>query len=169
MQHDATSKTQFAQAQPPRTGDFKLRPPAAGATPVTSSPPAATTPPPPASPRPADPATTQTKPYNAPNEAMTPTSLLIGSAILVVLAIVFLLISRAARGHLIGHKASPATAGSASWALFAFLLSVAATSVFGFLGNLWSVLAFIIPMGLLIAVTLILCVVLFNSGRRVAR
>jgi hypothetical protein len=161
MQHDAASQAQVTQAQSPRPGDFKLRPPdPQPAQPPAPSPPAA----------PPTQSTTQAKPFGAaPTEAMTHTGLLIGSAILLVLAIVFLLISRSVRGHLIGRKASPATAGSASWALFAFLLAVAATSVFGFLGDLWSVLAFIVPMGLLIAVTLILCLVLFNSGRRVSR
>jgi hypothetical protein len=170
MQHDTTGQTQVGQAQPQRTSDFRLRPPDQQPVPAPAAPtqPPATTQSP-SPPRTADQATTQSKPFNpVPPEGVTQTGMLIGGAILLVLAIVFLLISRSVRGHLIGRKASPSTAGSASWALFAFLLAVAATSVFGVLGDLWSVLAFIVPMGVLIAVTLVLCVVLFNSSRRLS-
>jgi hypothetical protein len=168
MQHETAGQTQVAQAQPQRSGDFKLRPPdPQPAPPAPSAPPATTQQPIP--PRPVE-GTTQSKPFGtAPPVAVTPTGLLVGAAILLVLAVVFLLISRSLRGHLIGRKASPATAGSASWALFAFLFSIAATSVFGFIGNLWLVLPFIIPMGVLITATLVLFLVLFNSSRRFSR
>ena len=72
--------------------------------------------------------------------------------------------------------ASPSAAGNAGWALFALLLSLSVLVVFGLLGDLWSVLGFILPLGVLILVTLLLFVLLYRTastgrhrGRRPAR
>ena len=94
---------------------------------------------------------------------------IIGFAVLLVLAIVFFFIRGAIRSHLISHKASSSSAGSASWALFVFLLSTSATVLFGTIGKLWSVLPFILPLGALCFVTLVLFLALYipaSKGRQ---
>ena len=92
--------------------------------------------------------------------------MVIAGAILAILAIVFFFVRGGVRRHLIAERASLSSASSAGWAVFAFLLSVSATVVFGQFGNLWTMLAFIVPMGLLIVVTLILSVILYGAAAR---
>ena len=178
MQHDTIGQWQLAQAQPPRTSDFQLRSPNTPGTPAhppgphasPTAPAAASAPAPALAPQSADLAATQIKPVQSgPYATLTPTAMVVGGAIMLGLVIVFVFISRSVRSYLIGRRASPSSAGSAGWALFAFLLSIATTAVFGFVGSLWAVLAFIIPMGALTTVTLILFVILFNSATRISR
>lgn len=94
---------------------------------------------------------------------------IIGLIIMAVLAIVFFFIRGAIRSHLVSRRASSSSASSAAWALFCFLFFGSATVVFGALGQLWGVLPFIIPLGVLVSVSLILFIVLYSSavkGRR---
>jgi len=95
------------------------------------------------------------------------TDIVIGVAIIVVAALIAFFIRGAVRSHLItARKAGISSAGNAGWALFAFLMSIVITAAFGFIGQLWTVLPFVIPMGVLDVVTLILFVILFRSANR---
>ena len=94
------------------------------------------------------------------------TDAVVGSAILLVLAVAFLFLRGAVRGHLIAARASPSAAGNAGWALFAFLGALSVLVVFGLLGNLWQVAAFTVPLVLLVLVTLVLFVLLYRSAAR---
>jgi len=89
----------------------------------------------------------------------------IGAALMLGLLVLIFVMRGAVRSHLIANRASLASANGASWALFTFLFVAAFTVVFGLLGQFWTVLSFIIPMGVLCLLTLILFVVLFNSAR----
>ena len=88
---------------------------------------------------------------------------------MVGLAIVFLFLRGAVRNQLISNKAPLSAAGGAGWALFAFLVSVSFTVVFGFLGQFWTILPIIAPLVALCLVTLILFAILYNSATRVVR
>ena len=86
-----------------------------------------------------------------------------------MLAVIFFFVRGGVRRHLIAGRASLSAASSAGWAVFAFLVAVSGAVVFGFFGNLWNLLSFTVPMGLLILVTLVLSIMLYNSaasGRR---
>lgn len=94
---------------------------------------------------------------------------IVGFAAVFFLAGIFYFIRGAIRSHLISRRASPSAASSAAWALFAFLLFTSITVVFGALGNLWRVLPFILPLGMLSGVTLLLFAALYIAaakGRR---
>lgn len=95
---------------------------------------------------------------------MSGTETVIGVAIVALLAVAIFFVRGAVRNHLIAHRASPSAAGSAGWALFALLLSLSVLIVFGLIGALWSLLAFTVPLALLIVVTLVLFVVLYRSA-----
>jgi hypothetical protein len=104
-----------------------------------------------------------------PGGGLSSNDTVIGIAIVLGLAILFFFVRGGLRQHLIARRASPSAAGGAGWSLFAFLLVVSVAIVFGLLGDLWRVLAFLIPMGVLILVTLVMFVVLYKSaakGRR---
>ncbi len=135
--------------------------------PQQSSPSAA---PPPA---PAAPAVTTTAPVAVREPelvgSLTQNGAIIGVALMVVAAIVIFLLRGVVRSHLIANRSSLSGANGASWALFTFLFSIAFTVVFGLLGQFWTVLSFIIPLGVLCLVTLILFVVLYNSATRFSR
>ena len=85
------------------------------------------------------------------------------------LTVVIFLLRGAVRSHLIANRSSLSRANGASWALFAFLLAAAFTVVFGLLGQFWTVLSFIIPLGLVCLVTLVLFIVLYQSATRISR
>lgn len=144
-------------ATPP--SDFNIRPPA-DAAPVQATP----------VPAGAAPSTTTGTgtPISAaglPGEAgLSSTETVIGVAILLVLGVAIFFVRAAVRSHLIAGRASPSAAGSAGWALFAFLLSLSVLIVFGLIGSLWPVLAFTLPLALLILVTLVLFVVLYRAA-----
>ena len=92
--------------------------------------------------------------------------LVVAGGILLVLAIVFFFVRNGVRRHLIAERASLSAATSAGWAVFAFLVTLSSAVVFGLFGNLWNLLAFTVPMGALILVTLVLSIVLYNSAAR---
>lgn len=100
---------------------------------------------------------------------LTQNGAVIGAAVVLGLLVVFAFLRSAVRNHLIAHKASLASANGASWAFFAFLCVVAVTVVFGLIGSLWTVLSFVVPLGLLTVITLILFVTMFRSATRVTR
>ena len=100
---------------------------------------------------------------------MSSNDMVLAGGILLVLAIVFFFVRGGVRRHLIAGRASLSAASSAGWAVFAFLLLLSITVVLGLFGNLWSLLAFTVPMGGLVLVTLVLSIILYNaaaSGRR---
>ncbi len=102
-----------------------------------------------------------------PGEAgLSSTGTVIGVAILLALAVAIFFVRGAVRSHLIASRASPSAAGSAGWALFAFLLSLSVLIVFGLLGNLWAAYAFVLPLLLLVVVTLVLFVLLYRAAAR---
>ncbi len=129
-------------------------------------------------PLPASPQQPPTRPPDGHTDAATPSVVLdfprgassndmvIAGAILGVLAVVFFFVRGGVRRHLIAERASLSSASSAGWAVFAFLLSLSATVVFGQFANLWNMLAFTVPMGLLILVTLVLSVILYGAAAR---
>ncbi len=150
--------------------NFTLRPPQPQAPPAPSPSPA----PPPPAPAPAPAPSVAIVPPGPPTSqflvgGLTQNGALIGGAIVLVLAIVFLFLRGAVRSHLIANKAPLSAAGGAGWALFAFLLTVSVTIVFGLLGQFWTVLSFIVPLGVLCAITLLLFILLFNSATRIRR
>jgi hypothetical protein len=98
--------------------------------------------------------------------AISQNGAILGTAIILVLAILFFFVRQAVRTHLIANKAPLSAAGNAGWAMFAFLMAIAITAVFGIIGNLWLVLPFIIPMAVLDLVTMILAIVLFVSASK---
>ena len=146
-----------APATPP--SDFNLRPPT-DAAPTHGAP------------APATPGATMQAgmPISAaglPGEAgLSGTGTVIGVAILLLLAVAIFFVRGAVRSHLIAGRASPSAAGSAGWALFALLLSLSVLIVFGLIGDLWPVLAFTVPLLLLILVMLILFAVLYRAAAR---
>ncbi len=102
-----------------------------------------------------------------PGEAgLSGTGTVIGVAILLLLAVAIFFVRGAVRSHLIANRASASAAGSAGWALFAFLLSLSVLIVFGLLGDLWGAFAFVLPLLLLVVVTLVLFVLLYRSAAR---
>lgn len=139
----------------PRSSDFNIRPPAATPNPAASSIPSAGR-------------TAQASPL-PPGDAyggLSSNDTVIGVAIVLALALLFFFVRGGLRSHLIAMRASPSAAGNAGWSLFAFLLALSVTVVFGLLGNLWQVLAFLIPMSALILVTLAVFAVLYNAAAR---
>ncbi len=143
--------------------DFNIRPPsdAASPQPVIRSPAAAA--PTPGTIQPG----TAISASSLPGEAgLSSTGTVIGVAILLVLAVAIFFVRGAVRSHLIASRASPSAAGSAGWALFAFLLSLSVLIVFGLLGNLWAAYAFVLPLLLLVVVTLVLFVLLYRAAAR---
>ena len=144
-------------AAPP---DFNIRPPA-DATPAAPAP---------ATALPSGTTTQAGTPISAaglPGEAgLSSTGTVIGIAILLVLAVAIFFVRGAVRSHLIAARASPSAAGSAGWALFGFLAALSVLIVFGLIGSLWQVLAFTVPLLLLVLVMLILFVVLYRAAAR---
>ena len=132
----------------PKSSDFNLRKPA-----------------PPVQPAVSQPAIVQPLPA-AGTDGLAPTDMVIGVAAVLALAVVFLFVRGGVRSHLIAQRASPSAAGNAGWSLWAFLTILSATVVFGFLGNLWQVLTFVAPMGVLVVVTLIVFGMLYSSAAR---
>ncbi len=100
---------------------------------------------------------------------LTQNGAVIGGAVMLGLLVVFFLMRGAVRGHLIANRSSLSSANGASWALFTFLSVAAFTVVFGLIGGFWTVLAFIVPLGVLSLITLVLFAVLFNSATRLTR
>ncbi len=144
-------------AAPP---DFNIRPPVdaapAAPAPATAPPSGATTQ-----------AGTPISAAGLPGEAgLSSTGTVIGIAILLVLAVAIFFVRGAVRSHLIAARASPSAAGSAGWALFGFLVSLSVLIVFGLIGNLWQVIAFTVPLLLLVVVMLILFVMLYRAAAR---
>ncbi len=136
----------------PKSNDFNLRKPAAPQ------------PPPPAAAQPA--ATQQPLPAADGTGGLAPNDMVIGLAAVLALAVMFLFVRGGLRSHLIAQRASPSAAGNAGWSLWAFLTVLSATVVFGFLGDLWQVLTFLIPMGVLVVVTLVVFGMLYSSAAR---
>ena len=148
--------------------DFNIRPPSDAASPQPASPSQAS---PSQAPVASTPGTIQPgTPISAsglPGETgLSSTGTVIGVAILLVLAVAIFFVRGAVRSHLIASRASPSAAGSAGWALFAFLMSLSVLIVFGLLGNLWAALAFVLPLLLLLVVTLALFVLLYRAAAR---
>ena len=148
--------------------DFNIRPPSDAASPQPASPSQAS---PSQAPVASTPGTIQPgTPISAsglPGETgLSSTGMVIGVAILLVLAVAIFFVRGAVRSHLIASRASPSAAGSAGWALFAFLMSLSVLIVFGLLGNLWAALAFVLPLLLLLVVTLALFVLLYRAAAR---
>ncbi len=134
--------------------------------PQDTSPPPATAVAPPAA------ATTTTAPTADTPEFggnLTQNGAIIGVAITLGLTVVIFLLRGAVRSHLIANRSSLSQANNAAWALFAFLLAITFTVVFGLLGQFWTVLSFIIPLGLVCLVTLVLFIVLYQSATRISR
>jgi hypothetical protein len=100
---------------------------------------------------------------------LTENGAVIGSAVMLGLLIVFFLMRGAVRSHLILNRASLSSANGASWALFTFLTVAAFTVVFGLIGGFWTILSFIVPLGVLSLITLVLFIILFNSATRISR
>jgi len=103
------------------------------------------------------------------SSGLTGNDVTIGLAVLFVLTLISFFARNALRTNLINRKSRPSTASGAAWMLFAFMLSVSATLIFGTLGTYWTVPEFIFPMSALVLVTLILFINLYNSaakGRR---
>ncbi len=100
---------------------------------------------------------------------LTENGAVIGSAVMLGLLVVFFLMRGAVRSHLILNRASLSSANGASWALFTFLTVAAFTVVFGLIGGFWTILSFIVPLGVLSLITLVLFVILFNSATRFSR
>ena len=136
---------------PPPSPDFAIKPPVDAPAPIPPAPGVGT------------PITAAALP-GAPG--LDGTDAIIGLAILLVLAVAFLFLRGAVRGHLIGVRASPSAAGRAGWALFSFLMSLSVLVVFGLLGNLWPEPAFTAPLLLLALVTLVLFVLVFRQAAR---
>ena len=136
---------------------YVIRPPQDNAPPA-----AAATPPP---------ATTTAPIADAPEfgGGLTQNGAIIGVAIILGLAVVFFFLRGAVRSHLIANRSSLSRANSAAWALFGFLLAITITVVFGWLGQFWTVLSFIIPLGLVCLVTLVLFITLYRSATRISR
>ena len=153
--------------------DFNIRPPSDAASPQPAPQLPATQSPAIQSQAPAAPTPGTIQPGTAisasslPGEAgLSSTGTVIGVAILLVLAVAIFFVRGAVRSHLIANRASPSAAGSAGWALFAFLLSLSVLIVFGLLGNLWAAFAFVLPLLLLVVVTLVLFVLLYRAAAR---
>lgn len=104
-----------------------------------------------------------------PTTTLSSENAIIGVAIVLACGVAFFFVRGGVRSHLIARRASPSAAGSVGWSLFAFLLVMTITIVFGLLGNLWQVLPFLIPMGVLILVTLIVFGTLYKSATRSRR
>jgi hypothetical protein len=134
-------------------------------------PPQDTTPPPAAAVPPPTATTTAAPIADAPafGGNLTQNGAIIGVAITLGLTVVIFLLRGAVRSHLIANRSSLSQANSAAWALFAFLLAITFTVVFGLLGQFWTVLSFIIPLGLVCLVTLVLFIVLYQSATRISR
>ena len=139
---------------------YVIRPPQDTAPPAAVAPPPVTTP-----------STTNAPIADTPTFGgeLTQNGAIIGVAIVLGLAVVFFFLRGAVRSHLIANRSSLSRANSAAWALFAFLLAIAVTVVFGLLGQFWTVLSFIIPLGLVCLVTLVLFITLYQSATRISR
>ena len=139
---------------------YVIRPPQPGAAPVAPAAPAAPAPAP-------APALLVREPVLI--GGLTQNGAVIGGAVMLGLLVVFFLMRGAVRSHLIANRSSLSSANSASWALFIFLSVAAFTAVFGLIGGFWTVLAFIVPLGVLSLITLVLFAILFNSATRLTR
>lgn len=97
---------------------------------------------------------------------MSSNDVVIALAIILVLGIVFFFVRGGIRRHLISERASLSAASTAGWALFAFLMSVTVMVVFGVIGNVFRLIAFVAPMSLLVLATLIIAVVTYRGATR---
>ncbi len=153
----------------PKGSDFNIRKPIAPAAPLSTGQNQLGAPQPaPGQPHPATSGSTQQAMplVDSSTDGLSSNNTIIGVAVVLALALLFFFLRGGLRSHLIAHRASPSAAGSAGWSLFAFLLVVSITVVFGILGNLWQVLAFLIPMGVLVVVTLAVFGMLYRSAAR---
>ena len=146
---------------------YRIPPPQPGPTPAASA--AQTVAPPAAAPLAAAPSPTLTLREPALIGGLTQNGAVVGGAVMLALAVVFLVMRGAVRNHLISNRASLSSANGASWALFTFLFVAAFTVVFGVIGGFWTILSFIVPLALLSLITLVLFVILFNSATRIRR
>ncbi len=147
----------MADPTPGQPNDFQLRP-------VQTPPPA-----PPAAPGHSD-----VQPMNGTasvpppqlDAGMSSNDIVIGIAIVAVLAVVFFFVRGGVRRHLISERASLSAASAAGWSMFAFLLSLAIMVVFGLVGNILRLATFVVPMALLVLATLILTIVTYRGATR---
>ena len=143
----------MATSAPEQQKDFQLRP-----LPTT--------------PEPAQPQNGQVVSRGAPvggteyGHGASSSDLVLAGGIFLMLTVIFFFVRGGVRRHLIAGRASLSAASSAGWAVFAFLVAVSGAVVFGFFGNLWNLLSFTVPMGVLILVTLILSIFLYSSAAR---
>ena len=92
-------------------------------------------------------------------EPMSGKEILVGSAIVIVGALMFFFVSRWFTESMIKKRKSPSSASRAGWSLFFFLTFTTTLLVFGFLGGLWTTWLYIIPMGLFVVVSLLFFII----------
>lgn len=90
----------------------------------------------------------------------------IGVAVVVVLAVVFLVVRRALVSSLTGSYADYHKAKNAGTMLYMLLLISGAAIAFAALGNLWTVPAYLVSAGVIFLIFAILFVVTYLSARR---
>lgn len=134
--------------------------------------PFATTPnaPTPTAPPPAAPATTSS-PFDVPPIVADPAGLsgqdwAIALVIMVLAGVVWFFVRGAVQSSLARNHVAPDAAIGVSWSLFAFLMALTATAVFGLIGNLWVLPFFLFPAAGLTVVLLVLTVIMTLSALR---
>ena len=112
-------------------------------------------------------------PFAAVTTALQPSGLssqdwAIGLGVMAVTGVVWFFVRGAVQAMLAKNRAAPDAAVGASWALFAALMSLTATVVFGLLGNFFRALTFLIPSLSLSLVLLLIAAFMIKGalGRR---
>jgi hypothetical protein len=92
------------------------------------------------------------------------TEIIIGVAVALVAAGLFLLVRGVLFSHLIDRRVPPSSARGASWAFYAFLTITAWTAIAGFVVGLWSSIPFLAGGATLSLATLIFFVVSYSGA-----
>jgi hypothetical protein len=91
----------------------------------------------------------------------------IALGVLIAAAVLWYFVRGAVQSALAKQHAAPDAAIGAGWTLFAFLMAVTATVVFGVVGGLWSVPMFLWPaLGLSLVLLVLALVMVTNALKR---
>lgn len=104
-------------------------------------------------------------PIEITNVGLDTTKLILGIAIVLVLAAVLFFVRSGIKNALVSNKASLDAANFAGWSWFLYLLLVLSLVVFGLLGGFFSLLPFAITTGSIAVSGLIACAVIHGNAR----
>jgi hypothetical protein len=97
------------------------------------------------------------------------TEIIVGAAVALAAAGLFLLLRGALFNHLIEKRVPPGSARGASWAFYTFLTVTTWTAIVGFVVGMWSSIPFLAGGGTVAVATLIFFLVSYSGALRKAK